>query len=160
NNDTTNLPAQLHADLLDLFLSNSLAHPGTLTLLGTPIDLSSVSCDTYLLAGATDHITPWQACYATTQLLGGTSTFVLRHSGHIQRILNPPGNPKATFFTNPAHPADPQQWLAGAQQHTGSWWEHWGNWLRARSGEQQPAPPALGNVRYVPGVGAPGTYVF
>jgi len=160
NNDTTNLPARLHGDLLDLFLTNPFTHPGTLALRGTPIDLSSVSCDTYLLAGATDHITPWRACYATTQLLGGACAFVLSNSGHIQSILNPPGNPKATFFTNPAHPADPAQWLAGAQQHSGSWWEHWRDWLRARSGDQRPAPLTLGNARYAPGASAPGTYVL
>ena len=57
---------------------------------------------------------------------------------HIQSILNPPGNPKATFFTNPAHPADPEQWLASAQKRSGSWWEHWRDWLHARSGEQRP----------------------
>jgi len=160
NNDTTNLPARLHGDLLDLFLTNPFKHPGTLTLLGTPIDLSSVTCDTYLLAGASDHITPWRACYATTQLLSGECTLVLSNSGHIQSILNPPGNPKATFFTNPAHPADPEQWLAGAQQHSGSWWDHWRDWLRTRSGEQRPAPPTLGNTRYAPGTPAPGTYVI
>ncbi len=159
NNDTTNLPARLHSDLLDLLLTNPFKHPGTFRLLGTPIDVSSVNCDTYLLAGVTDHITPWRACYATTQLLGGACTFVLSNSGHIQSILNPPGNLKATFFTNPAHPADPAQWLAGALQQSGSWWDHWRDWLQARSGEQQPAPPKLGNSRYVPGTPAPGTYV-
>ncbi|HEX9370904.1 MAG TPA: alpha/beta fold hydrolase [Roseiflexaceae bacterium] len=160
NNDTTNLPARLHSDMLDLYLANPYRRPGALTLLGTPIDVAQVRCDAYLVAGVTDHITPWQACYVTTQLLGGTSTFVLSNSGHIQSLVNPPGNPKARFFTNPAHPADPEQWLAGAQQHSGSWWEHWRDWLWARSGEQRPAPQTLGNARYAPGVVAPGTYVF
>jgi polyhydroxyalkanoate synthase subunit PhaC len=160
NNDTTDLPARLHGDLLDMFVTNPFKHSGTLTLLGTPIDLSSVSCDIYLLAGLTDHITPWRACYATTQLVGGECAFVLSNSGHIQSILNPPSNPKATFFTNSARPADPAQWLAGAQQHSGSWWEHWRDWLRTRSGEQRPAPPTLGNAQYTPGAPAPGTYVL
>jgi polyhydroxyalkanoate synthase len=143
-----------------MFLTNSFKHPGTLALLGTPIDLSRVRCDTYLLAGVSDHITPWRACYATTQLLGGACTFVLSNSGHIQSILNPPSNPKATFFTNPVHPADPAQWLACAQQHSGSWWNHWRDWLRTRSGEQRPAPSTLGNTQYPPGAPGPGTYVF
>jgi poly[(R)-3-hydroxyalkanoate] polymerase subunit PhaC len=160
NNDTTNLPARLHSDLLDLFLTNPFKHPGMLTLLGTPIDLSRVSCDTYLLAGVSDHITPWRACYASRQILGGACTFVLSNSGHIQSILNPPGNPKATFFTNPAQPAEPERWLAGAQQHSGSWWDHWRDWLRARSGEQRLAPPTLGNAQYPPGAPGPGSYVF
>jgi polyhydroxyalkanoate synthase len=74
--------------------------------------------------------------------------------------VNPPGNPKASFFTNGAHPTDSEQWLASAQQRSGSWWEHWRAWLHARSGEQQPAPLTLGNARYAPGTPAPGTYVF
>jgi polyhydroxyalkanoate synthase subunit PhaC len=160
NNDTTNLPARLHGDMLDLYLANPFRHPGALTLLDTPIDVTQVRCDAYLVAGVTDHITPWQACYATTQLLGGTNTFVLSNSGHIQSLVNPPSNPKASFFTNPTLPADPQEWLAGAQQHTSSWWEHWRDWLWVRSGEQRLAPSTLGNARYAPGVGAPGTYVF
>ncbi len=71
NNDTTRLPANLHGDLLDLVETNALTHPGAFEVLGTPIDLSQVTNDAYIVAGITDHITPWQGCYATTQLLGG-----------------------------------------------------------------------------------------
>ena len=46
----------------------------------------------------TDHITPWQGCYNTAKLYGERSTFVLANSGHIQSLLNPPGNPKAFFW--------------------------------------------------------------
>src|SRR2546426_5117702 len=99
NNDSTRLPARLHSEMLDIALSNPFTHPGTITLLGTPIDLSKVTCDGYIMAGVTDHITPWKGCYATTQLLGGTCEFVLSSAGHIQSILNPPGNPKAKYFT-------------------------------------------------------------
>jgi len=58
NNDTTRLPAKLHGEMLDIALSNPFTHPGTITLLGTPIDLSKVTCDAYIMAGVTDHITP------------------------------------------------------------------------------------------------------
>ena len=34
--------------------------PGALTVLGTPIDLASADVPTYVLAGETDHIVPWQ----------------------------------------------------------------------------------------------------
>ena len=112
NNDTTRLPAKLHGDLLDLYETNAFTHPGALEVLGTPIDLSKVTNDTYIVAGITDHITPWQGCYATTQLLGGKVKFILSNSGHIQALLNPPGNPKASYFVNDRYPADPEQWLA------------------------------------------------
>ncbi len=160
NNDTTRLPAKLHGDMLDLFETNTFTHPGALTVLETPIDLSRVTNDTYIVAGITDHITPWQGCYATTQLLGGKVKFILSNSGHIQAILNPPGNPKASYFVNERYPADPEKWLAGTQKRAGSWWEDWRDWLGQRSGEQKAAPQELGNEQYQPGTPAPGSYVF
>jgi polyhydroxyalkanoate synthase subunit PhaC len=160
NSDTTRLPAKLHSDFLDLVLTNPLRNPGRLELLGTPIDLSKVEQDTYVMAGVSDHITPWQACYATTQLLGGRCEFVLNSSGHVQSVVNPPGNPKATFLHNPHCPPDPDAWLAGAQQQAGSWWEHWREWLVERSGERKTARKSLGSRRHRPGAKAPGTYVF
>jgi polyhydroxyalkanoate synthase len=160
NNDTTNLPAQLHSDLLDIFLKNPFRNPGALTVLGTPIDASEIMNDAFILAGLTDHITPWQGCYATTQIFGGACEFVLSSSGHIQSIVNPPGpTAKASYFTNSEHPADSKQWLASAKKQPGSWWDHWRDWLGERSGELQPAPPSLGNEQFAPGAPAPGTYV-
>jgi polyhydroxyalkanoate synthase len=160
NNDTTRLPARLHGDLLGVLETNAFTHPGTLTVLETPIDLSRVTNDAYIIAGTTDHITPWQGCYATTQLLGGKVKFILSNSGHIQAILNPPGNSKASYFVNERYPADPEQWQARAQKRAGSWWEDWRDWLGQRSGEQKAAPQGLGNEQYQPGITAPGSYVF
>jgi polyhydroxyalkanoate synthase len=160
SNDTTNLPARLHSEFLDMFLSNPLRTPRALELLGTPIDLSRVDCDAYIVAGMTDHITPWKGCYTTTQMLGGRCELILSSSGHIQSVLNPPGNPKARFFRGSSHPADPDQWLAGAEEQAGSWWEHWRDWLAARSGERKAAPGALGSRRHPPLADAPGTYVL
>ena len=160
NNDTTRLAARLHGELLDLFESNAFTRPGALEILRTPIDLSKVTNETYVVAGTTDHITPWQACYGTTQLLGGKVKFVLSNSGHIQALLNPPGNPKASYLVNESYPADPEKWLAGVQKRSGSWWEDWRDWLGQRSGEQKAAPGELGNEQYQPGTPAPGSYVF
>jgi polyhydroxyalkanoate synthase len=160
NNDSTRLPAKLHGDLLDLYETNAFTHPGAIEVLGTPVDLSRVTNDTYIIAGITDHITPWQGCYATTQLLGGKVTFILSNSGHIQAILNPPGNPKASYFVNDRYPADSEQWLARAQKRAGSWWEDWLDWLRQRSGEQKDTPGEPGKEQYQAGIPAPGSYVF
>lgn len=160
NNDTTRLPAALHSDFLRIYQYNPLAQAGALTVRGTSIDISQITCDAYFLAGATDHITPWQACYRSSQLLGGQREFILSASGHIQSILNPPGSSKATFFTNAEQPADAQDWYAGATKHSGSWWEHWKAWLSARSGSQKAAPPFVGSSTYTTLVEAPGTYVY
>jgi polyhydroxyalkanoate synthase subunit PhaC len=82
NADTTRMSARLHADFVDLAMDNKLVTPGALTVLGTPVDLSQVNADAYIVAGIADHITPWQNCYRSTQLLGGESRFILSTSGH------------------------------------------------------------------------------
>ena len=97
NADTTRMTAGLHADFVDMAVSNSLTRPGGITVLGVPLDLGKVTVDSYVVAGIADHITPWENCYRTTQLLGGTTRFVLSTSGHIAALVNPPGNPKSTL---------------------------------------------------------------
>jgi polyhydroxyalkanoate synthase subunit PhaC len=160
NADTTNLTAALHSDFLDMLGTNGLAAPGSIDVLGTPIDLGKVRCDAYVVAGATDHIIPWTAAYQTTQLLGGDSEFVLGSSGHIQAIVNPPGNRKSRFLTRPGPPpADPLEWRATATTNEGTWWDHWLRWLGERSGDQRRAPARLGNRRHPPIEAAPGRYV-
>jgi len=107
----------------------------------------------------TDHLTPWKGCYRTTELVGGPSTFVLSNAGHIASLVNPPGNPKAHYWTGGPPGADPEQWLARAEKHQGSWWEAWANWITARAGQRQPQPDSLGSERH-PVLGpAPGLYV-
>ena len=160
NNDTTRLPARFHGQLLDLFSESLLRRPGTFEVLGTPIDLAKVTCDKYVVAGASDHITPWQGGWRAARLFGGNAEFVLSGSGHIQSIVNPPGNAKARYFINPESAADPKQWLAAATGKPGSWWEHWQAWLTARSGEVVPAPASLGSSRHPPLAPSPGTYVL
>ena len=81
------VPRNQQHELLDFALKNPLTKPGTLKLLGTPIDLARVTLDTFITAGITDHITPWQGCYATTQLLGGRPEFILSSAGHIQTSM-------------------------------------------------------------------------
>ena len=160
NNDSTCLPARLHGEFMDLFLDNAMAKPGKLRLHGVPVDLGRVRCDSYLLGGTTDHITPWKACYRNTQLLGGKRTFVLSNAGHMQSILNPPGNKKSEFWTGGTLGADPEVWRKSAEHHAGSWWPHWHAWLHERSGALKEAPTALGSADYPALCTAPGTYVL
>jgi polyhydroxyalkanoate synthase len=160
NNDTTRLPSKFHIELMNFALKNPLVKAGGFKVLGTPIDLSRVKVDTFITAGVTDHITPWQGCYATTELLGGKPEFILSSAGHIQSILNPPGNPKAKYYTGDEYPANAEQWLARAEQRAGSWWDRWRDWLGERSGERVPARTSLGSARYPASAPAPGTYVF
>ena len=159
NNDNTRLPARLHSEFLDIFAHNALTHPGKLRMHGIPVDLKRIRCDSYITGGTTDHITPWKACYRTTQLFGGTKTFMLSNAGHMQSILNPPGNRKSEFWSGGDLVAEPEAWKTTATHHAGSWWPHWHDWLRARSGELRAAPAELGAADY-PLLGpAPGEYV-
>jgi polyhydroxyalkanoate synthase len=158
NGDSTRLPAALHADFLDIFMNNSLAD-GALSVLGSPIDLGKVDRDTLVVAARNDHLTAWRACYAATQLFGGRSEFVLSSSGHIQSLVNPPGNPKMTVNSGPEPGPDPDAWLERSDTTTGSWWELWALWNAARSGERHAAPSRLGSQRHPPGMAAPGEYV-
>ncbi len=159
NNDTTRLAAKFHGQLLDIFANNLLVEPGGFEVLGTAIDLARVNCDKYLLAGITDHITPWKGVFNTARAFGGDNTFVVSSSGHIQSLINPPGNPKSRYLLNPSPVADAEQWLAGAQVMPDTWWTHWREWLQARSGRQIPAPREPGNAHYPPREAAPGVYV-
>ena len=158
NNDTTRLPAGLHSDFLDLYLTNGLV-AGTLEVLGTPVELAKVDCDTFVVAGHTDHIIPWDGAYRTTQVLGGDSRFVLSNGGHIQAILNPPGNPKASYLTSDTLPPTAAAWRESAAQVPGSWWTLWHEWLAARSGDTRRARKLAGDAAHPPLDPAPGRYV-
>src|SRR6478609_2412485 len=160
NNDTTRLPARLHADFLDLIGVNPFVNAGQLKVCGKPLDMRKLNLDSYVVAGLTDHITPWQGCYGTAKLYGERSTFVLANSGHIQSLINPPGNPKAVFWTGPAQAGAADEWLKRANKEAGSWWPHWLSWIRDRSGEKKPAPSSLGTADITPLTEAPGQYVM
>jgi len=155
NADTTRMAAGLHRDFVTAGLDNTLTRPGATTLLGTPVDLRKVTVDTYVVAGSADHICPWRNCYASTQLFGGDSRFVLSTNGHIAALINPPANAKSSYQVADTHPADPDAWAAAAHTERGSWWPDYVGWLKQRGGEQVAPPdgaPALD--------AAPGRYVL
>jgi polyhydroxyalkanoate synthase len=160
NNDSTNLTATLHSDFLDFFVNSPFANPGSQEFMGQNLDLSRVKQDIFIAAGLTDHITPWQACYRSVNIFGGDVTFILSNSGHIQALINPPGNPKSSYMTNDVYTDDAGEWLETATRNQGSWWHMWSEWLTGRSGSQRNAPRKLGNAKYAPLDKAPGLYVF
>ena len=159
NADGTNLPAALHAQFLDIFANNTMCRPGGMTVLGSPNDLSRITVPTFVTGAVNDHLTPWKGCYRTTQLFDGPSTFVQSSAGHIASLVNPPGNPKASYHTGGPPGPDPEAWLASSTRHVGSWWEPWAEWVTERSGAEQAAPNRLGSRRHRPAEAAPGLYV-
>ena len=164
NADATNLSASLMGDFLHLFETLAFTRKGEVEMAGHGIDLSKVKSDLFILGGTTDHITPWRACYRSTQLFGSKDvTFVLSQSGHMQAILNPPGNPKAKYFVSKKGgqpPASVDEWLKGTEEVAGSWWPFWMEWVQKRSGKLGPAPKALGSKKHPPQEAAPGLYVL
>ena len=160
NADTTRMTAGLHRDFLRLGAANALVTPGGATMLGSPVDLAAVDRDSYLVAGITDHICPWQSCYRSTQLLSGRQRFVLSTSGHIAAMVNPPGNAKASYQMAKECPEDPQEWLRLAETCHGSWWPDYADWLTERCGEEKAAPGELGGGGLAPICDAPGTYIY
>jgi polyhydroxyalkanoate synthase subunit PhaC len=160
NQDSVRLAAGLHRDFVHLALENALTRAGGLEVLGTPVDLSTLDVDSYIVAGIKDHIVPWENAYRSTQLLGGSSRFVLSTSGHIQALVNPPApDSRSTYRAVDGAPADPHAWVAQADMKQGSWWPDYVAWLAARSGGQKPAPQSLGSSAYRATAKAPGSYV-
>jgi polyhydroxyalkanoate synthase len=158
-NDTTRLAGAMQIDLLRIAEHNLLAEPRGMTVLGTPVDLGAVTADVYLVGAETDHLVPWRGAFGSARLFGGEATFILSGGGHIQHLVNPPGNPKARYRTNPMPAADADAWVRDAKVHGGTWWEHWSQWVLARSGESKRARKTLGNKNYRPMEPAPGRYV-
>jgi polyhydroxyalkanoate synthase len=159
NADTTRLPAKLHADFLDLIFTNPFVNAGKLVIDGVKIDMTKVRHDTYVVGGTTDHITPWKAVYQTARLYGDTSTFILSNSGHLQSLLNPPGNPKAWYVKGMASVPDADDWAKTAEKNAGSWWTDWATWLKPRSGDEIAKPKSDGSKKHKVLGPAPGTYV-
>jgi polyhydroxyalkanoate synthase subunit PhaC len=160
NADTTRLTAGLHGDYLDLYFTNPFVNAGKLVLNGETIDMGKIKADSYVVAGVTDHITPWKGVHKTAQIMGEGTTFVLSNSGHLQSLLNPPTNQKASFMIGTVDPSGPDAFVAAAEKRKGSWWLDWRDWLLARSGEEVAAPTSLGSERHPVLAAAPGTYVF
>ncbi|MCL4115910.1 UNVERIFIED_CONTAM: hypothetical protein GTU68_003577 [Idotea baltica] len=160
NGDSTNLPAALHSDFMEIASSNAMTQADAVTVLDTPIDLGAIDCPSFVVGAVTDHITPWEACYETIKLLGGDSEFVLSSQGHIQALVNPAGNPKGKYYVNPKIADTASEWRDDAVEHAGSWWDHWTKWLTAHGGRKANAPSALGSDAYPPIMAAPGSYVL
>ncbi|QKT06834.1 alpha/beta fold hydrolase [Gordonia sp. X0973] len=162
NADAIRMAANLHRDLVQIGLKNSLATAGEAEMLGTKIDLKKVTQPAYVIGGIADHICPWQSTFRSAQLLGGDDIrYVLSSSGHIASLVNPPGNKKSTYRVAPVTPQDtPEEWLAAHETVTGTWWTDHIEWLGERSGGRRAAADHLGGGPGLEPLGpAPGEYV-
>jgi polyhydroxyalkanoate synthase len=160
NADGTNLPGPLYCWYLrHMYLHNELRIPDALTCIGQPIDLRRIDVPTFIFAAREDHIVPWRAAFASTRLLSNRVRFVLGASGHIAGAINPPSKNKRSYWASEQLSAEPEAWLEQAQEHPGSWWTDWANWLRPHQGVQRAAPKRLGDASHPVIEAAPGSYV-
>jgi len=159
NSDSTNLPAKMHSFYLrNMYQQNLLREPGGIELAGEKIDLSKITVPVYFISCVEDHIAPWKTTYKGVHLHSGPVKFVLGGSGHIAGIVNPPSANKYGYWTNAKLPESADEWLAGATQHEGSWWNDWVKWLGPKSGAKvEPREPGGGKL--TPIEDAPGSYV-
>ncbi len=160
NSDSTNLPGPFFAWYLrNMYLENNLVKKNRLTIAGEKMDLSSITVPVYAMGAREDHIVPWDAAWVSAMALGGPKRYVLGASGHIAGSINPASKNKRSYWVNEQSASTPQQWLEGATEMPGSWWNDWAKWLEERRGEMVPAPTSLGSSRYAPVEPAPGSYV-
>ncbi len=159
NADSTRMPAAMHSFYLrKMYQENLLVKPGGIELTGVPIDLTKIELPVFMLSTREDHIAPWRSTYAATQLFSGPVKFVLAASGHIAGVVNPPAAGKYGHWTNAKNPKNPESWLKGATEHSGSWWPTWSKWLAGKSGAKVAArQPGDGKLKVVED--APGAYV-
>jgi len=160
NSDATRMPAANHSYYLrNCYLENRLS-AGTMVLDNTLLDLSKVKVPVYNLATREDHIAPADSVLYGSQFFGGSVKYVLSGSGHIAGVVNPPAGGKYQFWTNdsPIKDGKLQDWLKGAQEHKGSWWPDWREWLENLDAEKVPAR-AVGTEAFPPIEDAPGSYV-
>jgi polyhydroxyalkanoate synthase len=159
NSDATRMPAANHSYYLrNCYLENRLS-TGTMVLDNTLLDLSKVKVPIYNLATREDHIAPPGSVLYGSQFFGGPVKYVLSGSGHIAGVVNPPSSGKYQYWTNDRiKDVKLEDWLKGAQEHKGSWWPDWRQWLESVDAEKVPAR-AVGNDAMPPIEDAPGSYV-
>ncbi len=159
NSDATRMPAANHSFYLrNCYLTNKLSK-GEMEIDGTPLDLGKVKAPIYNLATREDHIAPAKSVFLGSRSFGGEVRFVLTGSGHIAGVVNPPARKKYQYWTGAVPTGeDVEAWLAAAEEHAGSWWPDWIEWIKGQDGKQVPARNP-GGGKLAPIEDAPGSYV-
>jgi polyhydroxyalkanoate synthase subunit PhaC len=159
NSDATRMPSANHSFYLrNCYLENNLAK-GNMELGGIKLDLHEVKVPVYNLATREDHIAPAKSVLAGSKLFGGPVKYVLAGSGHIAGVINPPGKPKYQYWTGGKPTGtDVDKWMSKAEEHPGSWWPDWLEWVKTHDDEKVPARK-IGGGKLKAIEDAPGSYV-
>ena len=159
NSDSTRMPRANHSYYLrNCYLNNRFAK-GEMVLGDEKLDLGKINIPVYNLAAKEDHIAPAKSVFNGAKLFGGEMKYVMGGSGHIAGVVNPPGpKPKYQYWTGTRPAGNFEDWVAKAEEHPGSWWPNWLEWLDNQAPEKVPArEPGGGKVEILGD--APGEYV-
>jgi len=159
NSDATRMPAANHSFYLrNCYLNNQLTK-GEMEIGGVRLDLKKVTIPIYNLATKEDHIAPAKSVLLGSTYFGGPVRFVLSGSGHIAGVVNPVSKGKYQYWTGSAPDGgELESWLAGAEEHPGSWWPDWIQWIKQQDAQQVKARRP-GGGKLTPIEDAPGSYV-
>ena len=158
NSDATRMPAANHSFYLrNCYLENNLSK-GRMVVAGERIDLGKVTIPVYNLATREDHIAPAKSVFLGSSAFGGPVRFVMTGSGHIAGVVNPPAKKKYQYWTGEDPEGSLEDWLDKAEEHVGSWWGDWQQWIEGldnrRARKRRP-----GGTKLKPIEDAPGSYV-
>jgi polyhydroxyalkanoate synthase len=158
NSDSTRMSAANHSYYLrNCYLDNNLSQ-GRMHLAGKTLSLSDITIPIYNLATREDHIAPALSVFEGSRYFGGPVEYVLTGSGHIAGVVNPPALGKYQYWLGAAPKGSFQDWLAHAEEHAGSWWPHWQEWIERQDGKRvKPRKPGGRKLKAL--ADAPGDYV-
>jgi polyhydroxyalkanoate synthase len=159
NSDATRMPAANHSFYLrNCYLNNQLTK-GEMEIGGVTLDLKKVKIPIYNLATKEDHIAPAKSVFLGSRYFGGPVKYVLAGSGHIAGVVNPVSKGKYQYWTGAApDDGELETWLANAEEHPGSWWPDWMEWIKQQDARQVKARKP-GGGKLTPIEDAPGSYV-
>lgn len=159
NADQTRMPKALHLFYLRKFYRDNALAEGKLKLLGESLSLKDVKIPIFMQSSKEDHIAPALSVFRSAKSFGGPVEFIVAGSGHIAGVINHPAAQKYQYWTNANLEGALEDWFAFAQEHPGSWWPYWDEWLRERAGPDAPARrPGEGALKAL--CDAPGEYLL
>lgn len=163
NSDSVRMPKELNLFCLkNMYKDNLLKTPGGIRLKGENIEINKIDIPCFAIAAKADHIVPWQCAFNSAKLFSGPVTFALTDSGHVAGMINHPNKNKYCFWSNnnlidKYH--DSESWYKESEEHKGSWWNYWNEWLESYSGELKKAKH-LEDIHPTIIENAPGSYVM
>ena len=161
NADHTRLPERMHNEYLtEFFLHDALAE-GHYKFEGRGIALMDIKAPLFVVGTLRDHVSPWKSVYKIHLFTDTDTTFVLVAGGHNAGIISEPGHPRRSFQMDHAAKGhawmDPDEWVAKAPVHEGSWWPAMHDYLKHHSSKMV----AVSSLPKTKSLGvAPGRYIL